>query len=78
MFENNGHIHLYSPGAGADNPRGQFILNIIFLLIWSFAVSLSHILNYFVTGFFFHSNAQATKFYLALEYVTVNPGSPFI
>ena len=20
MFENNGHIHVYSPGAGADNP----------------------------------------------------------
>ena len=23
MFENNGHIHVYSPGAGADNPLGS-------------------------------------------------------
>ena len=22
MFENAGHIHVYSPGAGADNPPG--------------------------------------------------------
>ena len=22
MFENNGHIHVYSPRAGADNPLG--------------------------------------------------------
>ena len=22
MFENNSHIHVYSPGAGADNPLG--------------------------------------------------------
>ena len=21
MFENNGHVHVYSPGAGADAPR---------------------------------------------------------
>ena len=23
MFENNGHIHVYSPRAGADNPLGS-------------------------------------------------------
>ena len=23
IFENGGHIHVYSPGAGADNPWGQ-------------------------------------------------------
>ena len=23
MFQNNGHIHVYSPGAGADNPLGS-------------------------------------------------------
>ena len=23
MFENNGHIHVYSPGAGADNHLGS-------------------------------------------------------
>ena len=22
MFENNGYVHVYSPGAGADNPPG--------------------------------------------------------
>ena len=22
MFENNGHIHVYSPGTGTDNPLG--------------------------------------------------------
>ena len=24
MFENNGNVHVYSPGAGADNPLGSF------------------------------------------------------
>ena len=23
MFENNGHIHVYNPGAGTDNPIGS-------------------------------------------------------
>ena len=23
MFENGGHMHVYSPGAGADNPMGS-------------------------------------------------------
>ena len=23
MFENDSHLHLYSPGAGTDNPWGQ-------------------------------------------------------
>ena len=22
MYENNGYVHVYSPGAGADNPPG--------------------------------------------------------
>ena len=31
MFENGGHIHVYSPGAGADNPPGViFFINSIF------------------------------------------------
>ena len=31
MFENNGYVHVYSPGAGANNPWGQiyFITSII-------------------------------------------------
>ena len=24
MFENNGYVHVFSPGAGADNPMGSF------------------------------------------------------
>ena len=27
MFENNGHIHSFSPGAAADNPLGYFVFN---------------------------------------------------
>ena len=31
MFENNGYIHVYSPGAGADNPLGSnFLLTLLF------------------------------------------------
>ena len=26
VFENNGNIHLYSPGAGTDNPLGSYFL----------------------------------------------------
>ena len=34
LFENNGHVHVYSPGAGADNPIGSnFLQNINFLSI---------------------------------------------
>ena len=25
MIENNGYVHVYSPGAGADNPWGQIV-----------------------------------------------------
>ena len=28
MFENNGHIHVYSPGAGANNPLASFFSKI--------------------------------------------------
>ena len=27
MFENGGHIHVYSPGAGADNPLGTNVFH---------------------------------------------------
>ena len=27
MFENNGYVHVYSPGAGADNPLGSFFFS---------------------------------------------------
>ena len=43
MFENYGHIHVYSPRVGADNPPGHFSFkkNVIFMLIWSFAIAAS-------------------------------------
>ena len=34
MFENNSYVHVYSPGAGGDNPLGQiFFINSIIQLI---------------------------------------------
>ena len=27
MFETGGHIHVYSPGAGADNPLGSNVFH---------------------------------------------------
>ena len=46
MLENNGHINVYSPGTGADNPLGSiFFQNINLLLIWSFAASFSHLIT---------------------------------
>ena len=37
MFEYYGHIHVYSQGAGADNPWGQNIfINLNLLSIYSF------------------------------------------
>ena len=36
-------LHVYSPGAEADNPLGQnFYFNINLLSLWSFAVSFFH------------------------------------
>ena len=50
-LENNGHIHVYYPEAGADNPLGQiFSINSINQSIMSFAASFPQ-LNYFVTVF---------------------------
>ena len=38
MFENNGYIHVYSPGTGAVNPlRSIIFINRIIQSIWSFA-----------------------------------------
>ena len=42
-FDNNDHIHVYSRGAGVDNPRGsKYFININLLLIWSFAAFSFH------------------------------------
>ena len=44
MFENNGYLLVYTPGARADNPLGSFyfVKNINLLLIKSFAACLTH------------------------------------
>ena len=49
MFKNNGHIHVYRFGAGAetDNLLGSilFIKNINLLLIWLFDASSAHLMT---------------------------------
>ena len=59
-MENNGSIHVYSLGTGADNPRGQFVFqkcnSSVNLVIWC---------KFF--PIFFHSTAEATKFDLAVN-----------
>ena len=43
VFEYYGHIHVYSPGAGADNPPGAKIsVNINLLSICLFPVNFTH------------------------------------
>ena len=66
MFEYYGHIiHVYSPGAGVDNPLGTFFF--FFISINPFALFLqvlpfkSHFNN------FPHSNAWATYVDLAVK-----------
>ena len=50
-FENIGHIHVFSPRAGSDNPLGSiFLINSILQSIKSFAASFPP-LNDFVTVF---------------------------
>ena len=45
MFENNSHVHVYSPGAGTDSPLGSMLFfsskNITLLLICSFVASFT-------------------------------------
>ena len=42
MFENYGHVHVYSPRAGADNPLGtDFLININILSIYPFPASFA-------------------------------------
>ena len=42
-FENNGHIHVYSPRAGSEAPLViRFFKNINLVSIWSFAASFSN------------------------------------
>ena len=42
----NGHIYVYSPGAGADNPLGTFFCQKHKLLSnWSFIASFSQLMT---------------------------------
>ena len=50
MFENNGYVHVYSPGAVADNPQGSIFINSIIQSIFPFATSFPPF-NDFVTVF---------------------------
>ena len=44
---NNGHIYVYSPGAGADNPLRTFffVKNMNFLSNWTFTASFSQLMT---------------------------------
>ena len=48
MFENGGHIHVYSPGAGADNP---VVIFFFIITIIKSSKSFASPLNDFVTVF---------------------------
>ena len=50
MFENNGHMQIYSPGPEQITTWDLFFTNINLLSIWSFAASFPP-LNDFVTVF---------------------------
>ena len=51
MFDNNGYLHVYSPGTGADNPLGQIsFINSIIQSVKSFVASFPP-LNDFITVF---------------------------
>ena len=50
LFENNGHIHVYIPGEGTDNPLGSEVLyKHKYCVTLSFAVSFFH---YMYTTFY--------------------------
>ena len=55
---NKGHIHVYIPGAGADNSWTKKIKTKNLLLLWSIAARI-FLINYFVT--FLHSNVRTTN-----------------
>ena len=73
MFEYYGHIHVYSPGAGADNPLGTncFHKHKIFCPFAHFMQVLPF-KSYFNN--FTHSNALATYVDLVVTKVKVIPG----
>ena len=62
MLENNGHIHIDSLRAGADNTLGSFFFKNIILL--SFSASFPPLND---TNSFLLSKARANKFDLAIK-----------
>ena len=78
MLENNGHIHVYSPGAGAEKPLGskcfhKHKFSVVCLVFWCKLFPL----NDYVTVLP-HSHAHETTFDHAVKKVKVNPGPSFI
>ena len=59
IFENNGYIHVYSPGTGADNTLGSnvFIYSII-QSIKSFAASFPPLNDFVKVSLFKHTGDQ--------------------
>ena len=66
MFANNGYIHVYSPGAGADNPQGSmFSLTVLFSQYCPLLQVFSPLNDF--ESLFPHSNVQVTQFDLAIK-----------
>ena len=51
LFENGDHIHVYSPGAGADNPLGSILFHLQYHSINLVLCCKFSPLNNFVTVF---------------------------
>ena len=51
MLESNGHIHVFSPGAGADNPLGSVCFSLTVFLVNIVHCCNFSPLNDFVTVF---------------------------
>ena len=46
LFENNNHIHVYSPEAGThETLESKLLINTNLLLIWSIAASVLHLMT---------------------------------
>ena len=66
MFENNGHIHVYSPGAGADNPLGSKSFQ-KYKSSFNLVISCKFFQFKLLCNNFSYFNTQATKFDLVVK-----------